>query len=135
MENSFPLSSEDICMLEPILDALSQRSGRKQTLDRLLNKWSRFVSKVELGYRLSIYDYTNDLSLRDFLQVVLSSCPNRIHDRLLEWMEGWDNRFILVTKQVEKPLLPPLGKEELGWWWFRIPLDPGNELMKDLQNW
>jgi len=135
MDNSLPLSSEDVKLLEPILAKLSQRSGRKQTLDRLLNRWSRFVSKVETGYRLSIYNYTNDLSIRDFLQVILNNCPKNLHDRLIEWTESWDNRLILVTKQVEKPLLPPLAEEELGWWWFRIPLNPGDELKKDLQNW
>lgn len=135
MENSLSLSSEDIQMLEPILAELSQRSGRKQTLDRLLSRWERFVSKVEMGYRLSIYDYTNDLSIRDFLQVILNDCPTDIHSRLHEWIESWDNRLILVTKQVEKPLLPPLGEEGLGWWWFQIPLHPGDELKKDLENW
>jgi len=129
------LAKMDAKMLEPILAELSQRSGRKQTLDRLLNRWSRFVSKVEVGYRLSIYDYTNDLSIRDFLQVILNNCPTAIRARLHEGIGSWDNRLILVTKQVEKPLLPPLGEEELGWWWFRIPLHPGDELRKDLENW
>lgn len=122
--------------LEPILAELAQRSGRKQTLDRLLNRWSRFVSKVEVGYRLSIYDYTNDLSIRDFLQVILNSCRSTdIHARLSEWIQIWDNRLIFVTKQVEKPLLPPLEEEALGWWWFRIPLHSGDELKKDVENW
>jgi hypothetical protein len=133
MDCSLSLSSEEIQMLEPILDELSHRSGRKQTLDRLLNRWSRFVSEVDLGYCLSIYDYTNDLSIRDFLQVILDKSPKNIHDKLLEWTERWDNRLILITEQVDKPLLPPLGEEELGWWWFRIPINPGNELQEDLK--
>jgi hypothetical protein len=135
MEKFLPLSSEDNHALEPILDALSQRSGRKQTLDRLLKKWIRFVSQVEEGYRFTIYDYTNDLSIRDFLQVILNNCPPNIHDRLFDWIESWDNRLLLVTKQVENPLLPPLREEELGWWWFRIPLQLGNEIKMDLETW
>jgi hypothetical protein len=136
MDNLLSLSSEDFQMLEPILAELPpQRSDQKQTLDSLVNSWSQFVSKVEMGYRLGIYDYTNDLFIRDFLQVILNKCPKNTYDRLFEWTVRWDNRLILVTEQIEKPLLPPLGGEELGWWWFRIPINPGNELKNDLKNW
>jgi hypothetical protein len=134
MEETIRLTSEDNLVLEPILDLISRRSGRKRTLEDLSSRWSRFVTKVEQGYKLTIDDYTNELTTRDFYQVLLDNCAPNIHDKLLVWINSWDERFIHTTEKVEKPLLPALHGEK-GWWWFRIPLNPGKAMKQDLQTW
>ncbi len=42
------------------------------TLGSLLQDWQRFVTAVERGYDDSIYEYTNDLSVRDRLERVVA---------------------------------------------------------------
>ncbi len=41
------------------------------TLGSLLQEWGRVVTAVERGYDDSIYEYTNDLSVRDRLERVV----------------------------------------------------------------
>ena len=47
------------------LAELAARTGREDSLNALLGRWSAFVTTVERGYDDSIYEYTNDLSVRD----------------------------------------------------------------------
>ena len=42
------------------------------SLDALLREWRAFVTQVERGYDDSIYEYTNDLSVRDRLERLLA---------------------------------------------------------------
>ncbi|MEW5869818.1 MAG: hypothetical protein AB1894_11125 [Chloroflexota bacterium] len=134
MEEVIHLTSEDMLMLEPALDLVFRRCGRKLTLEYLSRRWSRFVRKVEQGYPYIIDEYTNELTIRDIFQMVMNNCPPNIYNELSSWINGWDERFIQATEKVEKPLLPFLGEEE-GWWWFRVPLNPGEEMKRSLENW
>jgi hypothetical protein len=96
-----------------------------------MDKWSRFVLNVEKEYRLTIDDYTNDLSLRNLIQEVLGACPENAG--LNEWTNEWDKRFEKATKKVKEPLLPERRNKKKGWWWYRIPINQGSELKKGLQ--
>lgn len=62
---TFELSQEEETLLEPIVTALSDRARFRITLAYLLDRWVWFVEVVEQGYDDSIYEYTNDLSVRD----------------------------------------------------------------------
>ena len=44
-------------------DELARLLG-EDSLGSLLRRWSEFVTQVERGYDDSIYEYTNDLSVR-----------------------------------------------------------------------
>lgn len=41
------------------------------TLESLVADWGKFVTEVEDGYDLTIYDYSNDLSIRDLLEELI----------------------------------------------------------------
>lgn len=131
MKTQIQLTFDESLALESILILHTERAKHAITLPYLMDKWSQFVTKVEEGYRLTIDDYTNSLSIRNLLQEILDACPKNIG--LKEWIDEWDNRLVKVTEQVEEPLLHPLNGEHLGWWWFRIPINPGNELKKWFQ--
>ncbi len=125
------LSREEELMLELVLSSLSRKAGHTLTLPLLLGRWKYFVSEVEVGYGDSIYEYMNDLTVRD-LQIIIENCPIALRSRLVETIQIWDDRFKEVTKESNISTLPDKGKTQ-SWWWFRIPAKPGEELRSDLE--
>ncbi len=126
------LSREEEQMLEPVLSSLSQKARYTLTLPLLLERWENFVNKVEDGYDESIYEYTNDLSIRDLLQIVIDNSPLILRNKLIGTLQVWDERFVKSTEKSEHPVLPGKKKSQT-WWWFRVPVRPGSELKNDLQ--
>lgn len=63
------LSSADRQAIEAELEEqrLDHQWPVAPSLDQLVETWRRFVGEVEAGYRLSVYDYTEDLATRDIL--------------------------------------------------------------------
>ncbi|HQF62250.1 MAG TPA: hypothetical protein PLT26_07085 [Anaerolineaceae bacterium] len=126
------LSSEEECMLEPILASMSQKANHTLTLPLLMERWKNFVDEVEAGYDDCIYEYTNDLTVRDLLQIVLDNSPLTLRDKLIGALQIWDQRFDAATEISARSVLPDKGKTQ-AWWWFRVPIRPGAELKNDLQ--
>ena len=126
------LTSEETRQLEVILDSLSRRAQRRLSLHGLMKKWSRFVEQVEHGYGLSIYEYTNDLSVRCVLEDILLAVPQSLRERLAAELEAWDSRFREATLESERPLFSPASLPS-HWWAFRIPRKIEGELKTDLQ--
>lgn len=132
MKIQLQLSPNENDALAEILASLSERAKRPLSLDTLLDKWSHFVIQVEQGYEDSIYEYTNDLSVRDLLDETLSKVPPSLHEKLVQEIQIWDKRFQEATREVRKPLLSS-GTRKLLPWWSRIPKNLRGELKEDLQ--
>lgn len=132
MPQKIELSVEEEQVLRPILMAMSNAARHDLTLMGLLEKWSEFVLTVERGYDYSIYEYTNDLSVRDLLETVTTESPQGLRNKLVKEIGGWDERFMTVTRKASRPLVVPIGKKP-AWWWFRVPIHPGDELRTDLR--
>lgn len=115
------------------MTALSDRAGHRITLAYLLDRWFWFVEVVEQGYDDSIYEYTNDLSVRDLLKSVSDACPLPLRNRLTDTLDAWDDRFLKATAALQKPLMQRKGDEQPGWWRVRVPVRLGTELEKDLK--
>ncbi|HQN44652.1 MAG TPA: hypothetical protein PLA25_10995 [Anaerolineaceae bacterium] len=126
------LSSEEECMLEPILASMSRKANHTLTLPLLMERWKNFVDEVEAGYDDCIYEYTNDLTVRDLLQIVLDNSPLTLRDKLIGALQIWDQRFDAATEISARSVLPDKGKAQ-AWWWFRVPIRPGAEIKNDLQ--
>jgi hypothetical protein len=124
-------SREEELVLEPILASMSRKAGHPLTVPFLLERWENFVSEVEEGYDDSIYEYTNDLSVRDLIQVIVDNSPKSFHDKLVGALRIWDERFKKATEGLKRPVLPNREKSQ-AWWWFRVPIKSGSELKKDL---
>ena len=97
------------------------------SLGALLNAWSRFVTAVERGYDDSIYEYENDLSVRDRLERVVAGASPGLRAQLGRVLAEDDRRFTAATEEATKPL----GEE---WWWRRVPLRRVGELAEDLDS-
>jgi hypothetical protein len=98
-----------------------------------MDRWSSFVRDVEDGYAFSIYDYTNDLSVRDILDSLASRVPESIRVRIASELKEADDRFTKATRQVSAPMLNG-GSSTLGDRWFRIPKKLMEELRGDLES-
>lgn len=119
--------------IDKVLQEFGERAVLQEppTLEGLVNKWAGFVEEVENGYDLSIYDYTNDLSVRDLLAELLGRVDRstQIHARQL--LQEWDERFRFATMTAPKALeAAPVNS---GWWWQRIPRVVKGELETDLR--
>lgn len=134
MKSLRQLSSEEARSLDAALASLSERAKHQFSLNRLLQQWSYFVSRVEQGYEETIYEYINDLSSRDALEEVLLKVPPSLSEKLLVLIQPLDERFNNVTQEVERPLLPSATGELPAHWWFRVPKMLGAELENDLRS-
>jgi len=132
MKPQIELSTREKLAVENNLERQTQSAKHTISLSYLMTKWSRFVTKVEKEYHLSIDDYTNSVSTRNLIQEILDACPE--NTSLKEWVSEWDNRFIKSTEVLDEPLLPLLQKEKSGWWWFRFPKNPGNKIKEWIQS-
>jgi hypothetical protein len=98
------------------------------SLGSLLQAWQRFVTAVERGYDDSIYEYTNDLSVRDRLERVVAAASPGLRAQLEQALAPDDRRFEAATEEAARPL----GSTYTTWWWQRVPARPGDELAQDL---
>jgi hypothetical protein len=102
------------------------------TLDKVSQDWMRFVAAVESGYDDCIYEYTNDLSLRDILQELSDLLPDALQQKLTRWLQPWDERFRHATQPSQRPLRQEVGRPR--WWWSRIPMRMGRQLEDDFRS-
>ena len=113
-----------------VLAELAARTGREDSLDAMLGRWSAFVTTVERGYEDSIYEYTNDLSVRDRLEEVAAGAGPALRAKLQGALATDDRRFEAATQAADRPL----GEfaERAPSWWRRVPRRRAGELAEDL---
>jgi hypothetical protein len=121
------LTREEVGHLDAALRAVADRTGRPVSFNALLKRWQELVHEVTVGYSLTLYDYTNDLSVRDQIEEVLTRVPDSLRARLEEVVRPLDERFEEGTTALEKPLLPRSHR-----WWFRIPRKRSAEFDADI---
>jgi hypothetical protein len=108
------------------LESRLAASGQ-QSLNELVRQWTDFVHAVERGYDDSIYEYTNDLSVRDILQRLLTAASPALRAKLERALAPVDERFTAATEESAQPL----GTAD-GSWWRRVPKRRVGELADDL---
>ena len=110
-------------------DELARLLG-DDSLGALLQDWSRFVTEVERGYDDSIYEYTNDLSVRDRLERVIAGASPGLRGQLEGTLAADDKRFEAATEEAARPL----SVTYTTWWWQRVPRRRVGELAQDLRD-
>jgi hypothetical protein len=95
------------------------------SLGALLQDWNRLVTEVERGYDDSIYEYTNDISVRDRLERVIARASPGLRAQLERAVAEDDRRFAAATEEAARPL----GKSP---WAQRVPTRRVGELAEDL---
>jgi len=125
---------DDLAVAEAKIDALRQRAkhapGRFWTLNGMLAAWRELADEIESGYRLTVYDYTNDLCVRNLLVEVLAVIPTgEVRSRVEREIEEGDLRYKAVTHPVARQIH---GGPDAPWWFFRAPNLIVGELAEDL---
>jgi hypothetical protein len=133
MNESFSLDLGSAAYLQSALRQLSESAGYRISLDNLLDQWNRFVGEVEEGYRDSIYEYANDLSVRNLLHEIETDAPGNLQVSLSAYLAPLDRRFFDATRAVGKPM-PGLAQKSNAPWSERIPKNPTGELLDDLHS-
>lgn len=124
MSRSLHLTRDEAAVVSPILARLSRTAGFPLALNRLLADWAQFVAEVERGYGRGVYDYENDLSVRDLLEQVLTQAPAVTHEKIVAVIRPWDRRFVEATRHAPSRHDGTDGAHAGPtdrWWWGRIP--------------
>ena len=130
MSADLDLTHEERDELARLLAELAARTGREDSLGAMLGRWNGFVTTVERGYEDSIYEYTNDLSVRDRLEGVAAGAGPALRAKLHGALADDDRRFAAATQETDRAL----GEfaEEAPSWWRRVPRHRVGELAEDL---
>jgi hypothetical protein len=132
MDRFLAISAGEASEVAPVVAAFSQGAKFPITLNYLYQRWTDFVIEVERGYGASIYDYTNDLSVRDLLAEILRQVGASTREKLAAQLQPWDSRFDEATTAKIRPLLASKTATSAPWW-GRIPRNPTGELAEDLR--
>ncbi len=94
---------------------------------KALSEWDEFVNQIEVGYILTLDDYTNDLSIRQ----IIKDNENLLTSDQLNRLESIDKRFFVATQQVNVSLLGKYPKS--CFWWYRIPILLIGEMLESVK--
>jgi hypothetical protein len=130
MSSRLDLNQEEREELARLLAELAARTGREDSLNAMLGRWGTFVTAIERGYDDSIYEYTNDLSVRDRLESVTAGADPALRAKLDDALAEDDRRFAAATEEIDRPLGQFTG--EAPSWWRRAPRRRVGELAGDL---
>jgi hypothetical protein len=130
MSADLDLTQDEREELARLLAELAGRTRREDSLGAMLGRWSAFVTTVERGYEDSIYEYTNDLSVRDRLEGVAAGAGPALQAKLHGALADDDRRFAAATEEADRAL----GEfaEAAPSWWRRVPRRRVGELADDL---
>lgn len=128
------LDENEVSKLTALERQYNQESNTSNfSLEVFVDKWRNFAAQIKEGYQLSVYDYTNDLSVRTALERFLQGIPTELRDKILEEVQGVDEDFRSVT---EPSGLTLMGTAEAfqsqPWWYHRVPRKLVAELKEDL---
>lgn len=124
------LNGDDARAIQHAIEGLQNEGISVVTWGMLATKWQAFAGSVGT-YRMTIYDYADDLSVRDIIARLLAALPENVASKLEAQVVQSDERFKEQTEYVEKVL--PGGSQAAPWWWHRVPKEPSGELRDDLE--
>ena len=134
MSAQLQLTAEETKILEQETKSYNARLGNQPNFNwnNYRMRWQKFVSEVAQGYDASIYDYTNDLSIRSELAGFISKLPKQLADKLNLSLKEADKRFLELTVPANVHLLG-LSDEQANLWLHRLPIKPTGELLHDIR--
>jgi len=122
-----PTEREELHALLGAIDA----AVPDRSLNGLLGDWASLVTAIESGYDDSIYEYTNDLAVRDQLEDLIQAAPSGLRAKIQSAVAPVDARFTTATEQAARPL--SAASDQLPAWWDRVPTRRIGELADDLE--
>jgi len=120
------MTAEDYDSVQRAQQALVDRGWRQGTLNEHVDGWASLVGVVEAGYTMTVDDYTNDLAVRQWLELAEPMLTERVRDSLQSRLAPLDERFRRATVVPSRPL-PGC----VAGWWCRLPRTLVKELRED----
>lgn len=131
-KRTLKFSESDLSKIREILTELSQKVKYQQSLNQLFSRWRRFCVEIQRGFSGTVYDYENELSVRDILEEIARSLSEDGRQKIQEHIKHDDNIFILAT---QKSVVPEHKKDiELEWWHKRIPIRFTEDLQQEFSD-
>ena len=91
-----------------------------EVLTIAIKRWRELVSDLAAGYTYTVYDYSNDLSQRELISLLLLEAPAKLRQAVRESIESIDAQFKQYTHEEDHGVLQPLRQPEM-WWYDRTP--------------
>ncbi len=103
-------------------DLRSEGWATRVTVERLLRDWEALAASVD-RYEMTVDDYTNDLTARDGLELVLTRCQEPLRSRLRAVVDAADEEFRSRTLEDDAGAVARYYQvtNDSGWWWKRKP--------------
>lgn len=104
----------------------TQAEALHERTEELLDEWRDFVAECEAGYGWNVYEYHNDLSVRDRLETCLAE------------MEAGDAAQVAEIDGRFRALLQPgvqVGPEDGPWWHRGVLRYAGPDMAAELKEW
>jgi hypothetical protein len=98
-------------------------------LEEWIRRWERFVSRVESGYTMTVYDYLNDIDTRRILDGAIEVASQNCSEVMHQTLQPLDARYLVAT--VEANARDPWRRP--GDPWYRHPRKLLGELKEDLE--
>jgi len=127
---------------DPVRDYLRQSGAPysvvAQGLLGLIENWERVVGQVLEGYPLTLDDYLNDMDGRQLLQNALDLAPDDVRHGFLPRVQEADTRIRVNLMPAGRCLWGSIVAEEeqwideVNWWYFEKPRNPGPKLKQEL---
>lgn len=112
-------------------DAVAQRRRRgPYTPTGIVGAWEQLVEMVEAGYQDNVYEYDNDLAIRDLIEELLQL------PALAGFPEfGWFSESVAALDNRMRSGLSaePIRLPDHRWWRSHLPVKAGAELAGDLK--
>jgi hypothetical protein len=109
---------------------LRAKHSEPWTLTGLIGAWRELVGQIERGYDDNVYEYRNDLSVRDLLAELIDEIPaGSVRSWVTSEVEEIDASYRTATREVDEPIF---GSDDEPWWWRRVPKTLVGELRLDL---
>lgn len=119
--------------IKKIEKELSEKYKFIVKLHNLLNKWNYVVNNILKGYNDNVYEYINDLAVRDILQEIIEMSSNVLSKKIIKLCSSMDNIFINETEEFSK-LISSDAKDRNKFWLFRIPKKRSADFEKEIND-
>jgi hypothetical protein len=127
---------------DPVREFLKQRGCPEHVvrggLQGLAESWEEVVRSIEEGYSLGLDDYLNDLDGRQLLEEALAVAPAQEKKTALQRVRRADAKMQTLVRPSGRCLWGDETARQEGWtarknwWYFSIPVNPGEELLNEL---
>lgn len=87
--------------------------------------WSQWVKELEQGDLWTTGELDSACTIRDELDFTLLRLPQEYRNRVMELVDGLDDRFRNWTVYSGARVIPP---SPIRWWWARIPVRSSQRL-------